>query len=261
VPAGRRYLPGTMVLETSWGTPTGWIIVRDLLLIGPWHHETELSKTHRRSPTDYDADHVLLRTVRCVSGEVQVTLDCEPVFDYGRHRGTWSHTGQAYAQGTCRAPGDGTGVGLTLTTDMRLGFESGRAMARTLMREGETRFCALSWTEHPPPQTYEEAQSRLVWTAQHWQPWLAPGPVPDHPWTRYLQRSALTLKGLTFAPSGALVAAPTTSLPEQPGGERNWDYRYCWLRDSALTLWSLYTLGFDWEAGDFFWFLADLAER
>ena len=71
VPAARRYLPGTMVLETSWGTPTGWIIVRDVLLIGPWHHEDERSDSHRRAPTDYDADHVLLRTVRCVNGEVQ----------------------------------------------------------------------------------------------------------------------------------------------------------------------------------------------
>src|ERR671937_594921 len=86
VPAARRYLPGTMVLETSWGTRGGWIIVRDALLIGPWHHEHERSHTHRRAPTDYDADHVLLRTVRCVNGEVQVQLDCEPVLDYGRVR-------------------------------------------------------------------------------------------------------------------------------------------------------------------------------
>ena len=261
VPAARRYLPGTMVLETSWATPTGWLVVRDALLMGPWHHEDELSRTHRRSPTDYDADHVLLRTVRCMAGEVQVTLDCEPAFDYGRLPGSWSYTDKAYAQGVCRAPDESVGVWLTLTTDMRLGFQAGRAMARTLMREGETRFCALSWTEHGSPHTYEEAKRRLVWTAHHWQHWLARGRFPDHPWSRYLQRSALTLKGLTFGPSGALVAAPTTSLPEQPGGERNWDYRYCWLRDSAFTLWSLYTLGFDWEAGDFFWFLADLAQR
>ncbi len=87
VPAARRYLPGTMVLETSWGTSSGWIIVRDVLLIGPWHHETERSHTHRRSPTDYDADHVLLRMIRCVNGEVQINLDCEPAFDYGRVAG------------------------------------------------------------------------------------------------------------------------------------------------------------------------------
>ena len=87
VPAARRYLPGTMVLETSWATPTGWLVVRDALLMGPWHHDNELSHTHRRTPTDYDADHVLLRTIRCVTGEVQVTFECEPVFDYGRNPG------------------------------------------------------------------------------------------------------------------------------------------------------------------------------
>ena len=87
VPAGRRYIPGTMILETTWGTPSGWLIVRDVLLIGPWHHERERSHTHRRAPTDYDADHVLLRTLRCVNGTVEVNLDCEPMFDYGRHRG------------------------------------------------------------------------------------------------------------------------------------------------------------------------------
>src|SRR5881227_253878 len=72
VPASRRYLPGTMVLETSWNTGAGWVIVRDVLLIGGWHHENERSNTHRRTPTDYDADHVLLRTVRCVNGEVEI---------------------------------------------------------------------------------------------------------------------------------------------------------------------------------------------
>src|SRR6478672_3566382 len=105
VPAARRYLPGTMVLETSWGTPTGWIVVRDLLLIGPWHHENELSQTHRRAPTDYDADHVLLRTIRCVNGEVQVVLDCEPVFDYGRKPAEWHYTDRGYRQGKATAEG------------------------------------------------------------------------------------------------------------------------------------------------------------
>ena len=90
VPTARRYLPGTMVLETTWGTRGGWIIVRDALLIGPWHHPEDRSGTHRRTPTDYDADHVLLRTVRCVNGEVQIALDCEPAFEYGAARANWS---------------------------------------------------------------------------------------------------------------------------------------------------------------------------
>src|SRR5579884_2933295 len=98
VPAARRYLPGTMVLETSWGTGSGWIIVRDVLLIGQWHHDNERSHTHRRAPTDYDADHVLLRTVRCVNGEVEITLDCEPAFEYGAKRPQWEYTGQGYHQ-------------------------------------------------------------------------------------------------------------------------------------------------------------------
>jgi GH15 family glucan-1,4-alpha-glucosidase len=259
VPADRRYIPGTMILETSWGTPTGWVVVRDLLLMGPWHHETELSRSHRRAPTDYDADHVLLRTVKCMNGDVQVTLDCEPMFDYGRQSATWSYTNRIYNQGVARG-GEGD-VELVLTTDMRIGFEGGRAVARTLMKEGQTLFCALSWSEHEPPYDWNEAYRRLVWTAHHWQHWLARGRFPDHPWRKYLERSALTLKGLTYAPTGALLAAATTSLPETPGGDRNWDYRFSWIRDSAFALWGLHTLGFDWEANDFFWFLADLAER
>ncbi|MGC5016447.1 glycoside hydrolase family 15 protein [Streptosporangium sp. DT93] len=259
VPAARRYLPGTMILETSWGTPTGWIVVRDLLLMGPWHHEDELSHTHRRAPTDYDASHVLLRTVRCVSGEVQITLDCEPIFDYGRSPAVWSYGERGYHQGVATAEGES--LELRLTTDMRLGFEGGRATARTLLKEGDTRFCALSWTAHEPPYTFQEAYDGLVWTAHHWQHWLARGDFPDHPWRSYLERSALTLKGLTFAPTGALIAAATTSLPETPHGDRNWDYRYTWIRDSTFALWGLYTLGFDWEADDFFWFIADVAER
>ena len=131
---------------------------------------------------------------------------------------------------------------------------------RHLIKAGETCFAALAWSEHPAPQTYEEAYERLVWTAHHWQHWLDRGDFPDHPWRADLQRSALTLKGLTYAPTGAIVAAATTSLPETPGGERNWDYRYTWIRDSTFALWGLYTLGFDWEANDFFYFVADVTE-
>jgi GH15 family glucan-1,4-alpha-glucosidase len=257
VPADRRYLPGTMVLETSWSTSTGWIIVRDVMLIGPWHSDTERSRSQRRAPTDYDADHILLRTVRCVNGEVQLQLDCEPVFDYGRSFGTWEYTESGYHQGRCSCAE--TDVQLTLTSDLNIGFEGPRAIGRTLIKEGETRFVALSWGKPVSPRSYQDAYDRLVWTAHHWQHWLARGHFPDHPWRNYLERSALTLKGLTYGPTGAVVAAATTSLPETPGGERNWDYRYSWIRDSTFALWGLYTLGFDWEANDYLYFIADAA--
>jgi alpha,alpha-trehalase len=258
VPGAVRYLPGTLVLETSWETRTGWVVVRDVLCIGPWHHNEERSHTHRRSPTDYDADHVLLRTVRCVQGWAEIHLDCEPVFDYGGLAAEWAYTGSGYNE--AGAGSEGMELKLRLVTDMNLGFEGPRARARTILHEGEAAFAALGWTEHPLPATSAEADERLVRTAHHWQEWLKQGTFPDHPWRTYLQRSALTLKGLSYAPTGAMVAAATTSLPETPGGERNWDYRYTWIRDSTFMLWALYTLGFDWEANDFFYFVADLVE-
>src|SRR4051794_20754127 len=259
VPAARRYLPGTMVLETSWGTDTGWIIVRDTLLMGPWRHENELSRSQRRTPTDYEAEHTLLRTIRCVKGEVQTIVECEPSPDYGRKHLRWEYTDKVYHQGVTLV--DGWDMRLTLTTDMRLGFEGSRACARTLLKEGETRFIALSWGRAEPPLTYEEAYKRQVWTAHHWQHWLARGRFPDHPWRSYLQRSALTLKGLTYSPTGAICAAASTSLPETIGGGRNYDYRYSWIRDATFALWAMYSLGYDWEAVDFFSFIADIAEQ
>ncbi len=257
VPAGRRYLPGTNVLETTWMTRMGWIVVRDALTVGPWHDEDERSRTHRRAPTDNDAEHVLVRTVICVQGTVELTLECDPTFDYARRGATWEYTGPAYNDAVATA--DGVDVQLKLTTDLRVGFEGRRARARTTLREGETAFAALSWSEHSPPSTYEEAARRLERTADFWREWVNHGHFPDHPWRIYLQRSALTLKGLAYAPTGAMLAAATTSLPETPKGERNWDYRYTWIRDSTFMLWGLYTLGFDWEANDFFFFIADVA--
>jgi GH15 family glucan-1,4-alpha-glucosidase len=197
--------------------------------------------------------------VRCVNGQVQLSMQCSPVFDYGREHPTWTYEGEGYHRATTEG-GSGQ-VRLRLTTDLRVGFEGPRATARTLVKEGDTRFVALAWGELEPPATYDDAYARLTWTAHHWQHWLARGRFPDHPWRAHLERSALTLKGLTFAPTGALVAAATTSLPETPRGERNWDYRFTWIRDSTLALWALDTLGFDWEANDFFCFIADVAGR
>ncbi len=259
MPAARRYLPGTMILETSWGTATGWIIVRDVLVIGPWRHDSEVAPDYRRTPTDYDAERVLLRTIRCVSGEVQTVMECEPVLDYGRKPVRWQHTEKGYHQAFAQA--EGSDVELRLTTDLRLGFEGGQATARTLLKEGDVRYVALSWGGRTPPEDFADAYSRVVWTAHHWQHWLARGTFPDHPWRSYLQRSALTLKGLTYAPTGAIAAAATTSLPETLGGGRNYDYRFTWIRDATFALWGMYSLGFDWEALDFFSFIADLAER
>ncbi|WP_420497367.1 glycoside hydrolase family 15 protein [Parafrankia sp. FMc2] len=271
IPAGRRYLPGTNVLETTWQTPTGWLIVTDCLVVGRWHRTHRRSKTHRRTPGDWDADHVLLRLARCEHGDVDLSLVCEPNFDYGRSPESWCYEGDDYSTGVISHAGpdagpDGdpsSGVSLRLRTDLRLGFDGRRALARTTLREGDTAFVALTWRAEDPllPADYRQACAAVESTTEFWRQWLSRGRFPDHPWRRHLQRSALALKGLTYAPTGALLAAATTSLPETPHGERNWDYRYSWIRDSTFALWGLYTLGLDYEADDFFSFIADVAEH
>jgi GH15 family glucan-1,4-alpha-glucosidase len=257
VPAARRYLPGSMVLETTWKTRTGWLVVRDALCVGPWHHDHERAHRRRRAPDDWEAEHVLVRTARCAQGVVELQLECEPRFEYGRVNGDWSYEGPTYHH--ARACGEDATVELQLDTDLRIGFEGARANARTTLREGETAFVALSWSQHGGPKTIHEAHERMSQTSIYWREWLSRGAFPDHPWRSVLERSALTLKALQYAPTGAIISAPTTSLPRVPAGERNYDYRYTFMRDSAFTLWGAYTLGFDWEADDFFYFLADQA--
>ena len=200
----------------------------------------------------------MLRLIECVQGSAEIKLECEPAFDYGGLAADWEYTGSGYSEAIARS--EGMSMHLRLVTDLRLGFEGPRARARTTLHEGEKAFVALGWSDHSLPKTYDEAEKRMAQTARFWQEWLKRGTFPDHPWRTYLQRSALTLKGLTYAPSGAMVAAATTSLPEAPGGDRNWDYRYTWIRDSTFMLWALYTLGFDEEANDFFYFVEDMAE-
>ena len=260
VPAARRYLPGSLILETTWQTHTGWLIVRDALVMGPWHDIERRSRTHRRTPMDWDAEHILLRTVRCVSGTVELVMSCEPSFDYHRVGAVWEYSANAYGEAIARAGKDPDAhPTLRLTTNLRIGLEGREARARTRMTEGDNVFVALSWSKHPAPQTYEEAADKMWQTSECWRQWINIGDFPDHPWRSYLQRSALTLKGLTYSPTGALLAASTTSLPETPQGERNWDYRYAWVRDSTFALWGLYTLGLDREADDFFAFIADVS--
>ena len=256
VPAGRRYLPGTNVLETTWQTRTGWLIVRDALLMGPWAEDSR-REDYRRIPGDYQAEHMLVRAVRCIQGQVDVVLNCEPVFDYGRTDARWEYSGRGYEEAI--AHGQDDDPPLRLTTNMRLGIEGRSAVALTRLDANDMAFAAIHWDGevHPPPSDAQDAWARIHETSDFWRGWLNKGDFPDHPWRAHLQRAALTLKGLTYAPTGALLAAATTSLPEAPGGERNWDYRYSWVRDATFALWGLYTLGFDFEANSFFYFIAE----
>ena len=257
VPAGRRYIPGTNIIETTWMTPHGWLVVRDALAIGDWEDDKH-GTSHTRPPTDYDAGHVLARVIECVKGEVQVEMVCEPAFDYGARPARWSEP--ALEGGGFHALDAGADEpAFRLYSDMRMGIEGNRVHARHTMREGESRFCAMSWAhELAGPRSAREAQDTIDRTTRFWRTWLSEGVFPDHPLRPHLQRSALVLKGLTFMPTGALLAALTTSLPETPGGSRNWDYRYCWMRDAAFALWGLHALGLDWEADDFVEYIADL---
>jgi alpha,alpha-trehalase len=197
---------------------------------------------------------VLVRTIECIQGSVQIELICEPMFDYARADATWTAVeGYAVADAS-----DGTTT-VRLTSDLMLGIEGNRTRARHTLQEGEKRFCALSWgADLHGPHTIEEATEMLDRTSHFWRDWIDDGHFPDHPWRVYLQRSALVLKGLSYAPTGAMIAALTTSLPETPGGERNWDYRYTWMRDATFTLWGLHALGLDWEADDFMQYVADV---
>jgi GH15 family glucan-1,4-alpha-glucosidase len=142
---------------------------------------------------------------------------------------------------------------------MELGVEANRVRARHVLRAGEQLWCALSWAEGlAVPANLDEANERLAATTRFWRSWLGRARIPDHRWRPHIQRSALAIKGLTYMPTGATVAALTTSLPETPGGERNWDYRYTWMRDSTFTLQALHYLNLDWEADEFMQFVADL---
>jgi GH15 family glucan-1,4-alpha-glucosidase len=254
-PTARAYDPGTNVLVTTWKTPGGWIEVRDALTLGP-HDDPDEVTPHTRPPTDNDADHMLVRTVRCLEGTVQVELVCEPVFDYGRVPAAWT-----LGEGARRHTADATGAGCTvrLQTDLSLGLEGDRVRARHNLKAGDEVYCALSWAgDRAVVPDLDDAKRRIDTTARCWRSWLDRARIPDHRFRDAIQRSALVIKGLTYAPTGATVAALTTSLPETPGGERNWDYRYTWMRDSTFTLQALHYLNLDWEADEFMQFVADL---
>jgi GH15 family glucan-1,4-alpha-glucosidase len=254
VPTARAYVPGTNVLVTTWKTPNGWIEIRDALTIGPPQRE-DLVTPHTRPPADNDADHLLVRTVLGLAGTVEVELVCDPVFDYGSTPGEWTLVSED------RHVADATGADTTirLHTDMALGIEGDQVRARHTINAGDRLYCALSWNhELSAPADVDEANEHIDTTVRLWREWLGRARLPDHRWRDPIQRSALAIKGLTYGPTGATVAALTTSLPETPGGERNWDYRFSWMRDSTFTLQALHYLNLDWEAEEFIQFIADL---
>jgi alpha,alpha-trehalase len=254
VPTGRVYNPGTNVVTTGWHSGDGWLLVQEALTMGPRTGPDRVT-LHTRPPMDDDAQHMLVRVVECLDGEAEVELVCEPVFDYARAPAQWTildadgHTADV----------TGGGVTLRLATDLSMGIEGNAARARHILRKGDRAFCALSWADGlAVPTDVADAYTRIRLTVEFWRKWLARARVPDHPLRPALERSALAIKGLTYMPTGATVAALTTSLPESPGGERNWDYRYTWIRDTTFTLQALHYLNLDWEADEFMQFVADL---
>ena len=254
VPTARTYVPGTNVLTTTWHTPGGWVLVHDALTMGP-RQRPDVVTPHTRPPADDDGEHLLVRTAECLEGSVEIELVCEPAFDYGREPGGWTlldDTGRA-------ADASGAGQSFRLSTDLSIGIEGSSARARHVLSKGERAFCALSWAEGlASPSDIDDAVARIDRTVLFWRSWLARARIPDHPLRHPIERSALTIKGLTYMPTGATVAALTTSLPETPGGERNWDYRYTWMRDTTFTLQALHFLNLDWEADEFMQFVADV---
>jgi alpha,alpha-trehalase len=254
VPTARAYEPGTNILATTWNTGGAWVVVRDALTMGPRRGE-DVVTPHTRPPADDDADHTLVRTAECIDGEVEIELICEPVFDYGRTAASWT-----LADGN-RHVADASGAGQTirLQTDMALGIEGGRVRARHVLGKGDRVYCALSWAESlAAPGDVDAADEQLAATTRFWRAWLGRARAVDHAYRPAIERSALAIKGLTYMPTGATVAALTTSLPETPGGERNWDYRYTWMRDSTFTLQALHFLELDWEADEFIQFVTEL---
>jgi GH15 family glucan-1,4-alpha-glucosidase len=254
VPSEIAYEPGTNVLRTTWKTPSGWVVVRDALTMAARVGEDTVTP-HTRPPADDDADHTLVRTVECIDGQVEVELVCEPIFDYGRVVATWKvEQGEGHT-----AEATGGDLTIRLRTDLAMGAEGERVRARHVLNAGDRAFCSLSWGHDlAGPADVDEAETQIDATVRFWRNWLGRARIPDHRWREPIQRSALIIKGLTYMPTGATVAALTTSLPETPGGERNWDYRFTWMRDSTFTLQALHWLNLDWEADEFMQFVADL---
>ena len=211
---------------------------------------------YHRAPADFGAVGVLVRIATCISGRVEVVVNCAPLFNYGTAGGTWSYTRRRVRRHDGRPGGGGRAAGAG-------GQHPARRAGCPRLRPHHAhrgpvglRGAVLGGRDRSRPARTRRSAA-LNTTVDFWRDWLSAAKIPDHPWKPYLDRSALTLKALSYAPTGAIMAAATTSLPETPGGERNWDYRFTWIRDSSFMLRSLYRLGFDWEAIEYFGFVLD----
>jgi GH15 family glucan-1,4-alpha-glucosidase len=232
------YFPDTNVLITRFLTAGGVGEVEDFMPVG----EIRAGEHRQR----------LVRQVIAVRGEMRFDLEVAPRFDYGRAQ----HEVERHTDGVLfRSPA----CTLALETDTPLELRDGDVHARFTLRAGESATFVLEHVPgeydllgHPSAETHELFEA----TVAYWRRWLSRCRYAGR-WREMVNRSALTLKLLTYAPSGAIVAAPTTSLPEQLGGERNWDYRYTWIRDAAFSLYGLLRLGFTEEAAAFMGWLTD----
>ncbi len=235
----RRYLPHTNVLQTVFETSRGVVELTDFMPVA----------SEQRQCAEFWAEHEILRRVRCREGAATIDLRCQPMPHYGAKRArvrTCGELGVSFDAG-------GHTVSLRADFPLRCDAECGEAEAVAELGSGDERWIALSTSRESPsvaPPLGERARSRLLATIEWWRQWSKQCAY-DGPSRERVLRSALALKLLLFAPSGAIVASPTTSLPEQIGGVRNWDYRYCWLRDASLTLRALRALGFRGEGASF----------
>ncbi|MFF4408861.1 glycoside hydrolase family 15 protein [Streptomyces sp. NPDC001262] len=250
----RRYLPGTNVLETRFRTPTGTVTVTDCL---PVHEDPDHPGRPRRRPPG----HLLLRRIHGETGEVPMEMVFAPRFDYG----LTTPFLEPAADGLLVAGGGADTLLLQSDLLPLLPHADGTCTARATVARGEERYVALTHGEAGRLQVRRlptpELRSRLQETTAFWERWTARCTYRG-PYREAVVRSALVLKGLVYDRTGAIAAAATTSLPEAPGGERNWDYRYCWLRDSAAMLATLAGIGYTDEARRFGeWLLRTTAGR
>ena len=236
------YLPDTNVLLTRFLSSEGVAEVLDFMPI-----EAGLKERHD-----------LVRSIRVVRGSMRFEVDCRPAFDYARQRHTISlgKTGAVFA---CA----GTRLGLATRVPLREGPYR-NALAQFALEEGEDAAFVLQQLKEGdgPEEVLSNApfQDRLQGTLDYWRRWIS-GSTYRGRWREMVNRSALALKLMVYDPTGALVAAPTMGLPETIGGERNWDYRYTWLRDAAFTLYSLIRVGFNEEAHNFMGWLLDVCRN